>query len=118
MIHWGESSQGEWKLQIADLRALDVGMVTAARLDLYGTDAPRQTHPWLTPLGFDGSRFKLRLNVQPGYRYEIQASTDMADWTAVATTSSESDALYEYKDDVASNVLRRFFRAIRTPLQP
>ena len=118
VVNWGESSQGEWKLHVADLRAFDVGTVTEVRLELYGTDAPQQTQPWLTLLGFEGGQFKFQLHTEPGYRYEIQTSTNMSEWTVVATTRAESGDLFEYKDNGMSNVLQRFFRALRTPLPP
>ena len=40
--HWGEASDGNWTLKIADRAAQDAGTLTAATLTFYGTSTPPQ----------------------------------------------------------------------------
>lgn len=40
--HWGENSQGIWKIQVRDSRAGSPSIMTAARITVFGTDAPLQ----------------------------------------------------------------------------
>ena len=118
LLNWGESSQGEWTLQIADLRANATGVVKAARLDLFGTDAPDQTRPWLAISGFEGGRFQLRMTAQPGYRYEVQASTNLSDWTTLLATNLTSASTVELKEESVAAFQGRYFRAVRQPSAP
>lgn len=40
--HWGENSQGTWKVQVRDLRSSTTATLQAARITIYGTSAPTQ----------------------------------------------------------------------------
>jgi subtilisin-like proprotein convertase family protein len=40
--HWGENSQGIWKIQVRDLRSGTTATMTAARITIFGTAAPTQ----------------------------------------------------------------------------
>lgn len=40
--HWGENSQGTWKVQVRDLRSSATATLQAAKVTIYGTAAPTQ----------------------------------------------------------------------------
>lgn len=118
VVNWGESSQGEWKLQIADWRPGSVGSIRSVRLDLVGTNSNELTRPWFTASGFEGQQFALRLAAQAGYRYQIQTTRDFTNWTTVLTTNVASATSIEFREAVPNLLQPQFFRAIRGPIQP
>lgn len=118
VLNWGETSQGEWKLHIADLRANTVGSLKAVRLELFGTDAPEKTQPLLNAALIGGAKLQLRMTGQSGYRYEIQASTNWSDWTAILSTNLTQGTTFETSESVTAGSPSRFFRAVRLPLPP
>ena len=115
VLHWGEASQGEWKLQISDLRALSVGTVKSARLELFGVDLPDQTRPFLEASPVGGGKFRLRMTGILGARYEIQASADFANWATILSTTLTTSTTIEVGDTGSAGFSSRFYRAVRLP---
>jgi hypothetical protein len=71
--------------------------------------------PELTAVGFAPDQgFQLRLRGEPETGYQVEASTNLVDWTAwpVAT---EADGLATFRDASASAHPRRFYRAGTVP---
>jgi hypothetical protein len=70
--------------------------------------------PRLTPLGFAGGRFLLRVEGDSGADYAIEASTTLADWTAIATNRATAGS-FLFLDESAPARQRRFYRAFLVP---
>ncbi|MBI2946047.1 MAG: S8 family serine peptidase [Verrucomicrobia bacterium] len=117
VANWGETSQGQWRIHVADFRAAAVGEVKDIRLELFGADASEQTQPWLNAVSVSGGKIQLRMTGRPGYRYEIQASTNFADWVAILSRNLTSGTTIELNDVDITAASARFFRAVRFPLQ-
>jgi len=58
--------------------------------------------------------FQATFAAEPGIRFLIQASTNFANWSTVATVVGQDGAL-NYLDTQATNAPARFYRAVREP---
>jgi len=116
VANWGETSQGQWRIQFTDLRAALAGQVKDLRLELFGSDASDQTQPWLNAAFVPSGKIQLRMTGRPGYRYEIQASTNFADWATLLSRNLTSGTTIELNDVDIAAAPARFFRAVRFPL--
>jgi len=45
-----------------------------------------------------------------GSHYTLEASTDLSDWTALASLVAGPDGMFEFLDVSASNLTARFYR--------
>jgi hypothetical protein len=61
------------------------------------------------PLGSNG--FNVVLNSLPGLNYEIEASTNLVDWTTI-TNFVSTDSPFYFTDPTAKNFKYRFYRAV------
>jgi hypothetical protein len=59
-----------------------------------------------TPIPHAG--FQLTLNVDPGYKYDLQATTDFIEWQSIG--EFKADGLLDFTDAGATNYLTRFYR--------
>ncbi|MBI4660511.1 MAG: S8 family serine peptidase [Verrucomicrobia bacterium] len=118
VFHWGEMSQGVWKVQVADLNSDKAGTIQFVRLELFGTESPRETRPWLSASRLGETQVRLRLTAEPGYRYEIQSSANFVDWIGILTTNLITNGTVELDEDIAGNFQPRYFRALRQPSSP
>jgi subtilisin-like proprotein convertase family protein/subtilisin family serine protease len=116
VANWGETSQGQWRIHVADLRAALAGLIRNIRLELFGSDASEQTQPWLNVIPAPGGKIQIRMTGRPGYRYEIQASTNFADWLTILSRNLPSGTTIELNDVDITARSARFFRAVRFPL--
>ncbi len=64
---------------------------------------------------FEGGEFVLILRGEPLRTYIIEASPDLAQWSAVATNAAGADGLLTLTDSEASLLERRFYRACEHP---
>src|ERR1035437_953352 len=55
-----------------------------------------------------GSAFQLTLNVDPGFTYDLQATTDFLKWQSIANLNG--DGLFDFTDTDSANYLNRFYR--------
>jgi hypothetical protein len=62
--------------------------------------------------GAGTGKVQLDLNVVPSRTYAIQASTDLTNWTAIATRNATNYLLNV--TDSAAGIARRFYRAVQT----
>ncbi|MBI2949647.1 MAG: S8 family serine peptidase, partial [Verrucomicrobia bacterium] len=60
--------------------------------------------------------FKLRLLGDPGKAYEIQASTNLKDWTPLATNRTSRDGFFVWSDSGFNTSQPRFYRAVLSAL--
>jgi PKD repeat protein len=65
---------------------------------------------WTPPL-LNG-QFRLQLQGQSNQVYEIQVSTNLHDWTAIAAVPASSNGLLRFVDPQAGQFQRRFYRAV------
>jgi hypothetical protein len=68
-----------------------------------------------TPEILANGRVTVRFTGEAGARYEIQVSSDLKQWTVVATVAANADGKLEFTEDLKSGSGARFFRAQRLP---
>src|ERR1700722_19334750 len=59
-----------------------------------------------------GGKFQLKLQGQSSQVYEIQASTDLKSWTAIATNQASATGSLSFADSRANRFSSRFYRAV------
>jgi hypothetical protein len=57
-----------------------------------------------------GSKWLLKCAGAAGSHYTLEASTDLSDWTALASLVAGPDGMFEFLDVSASNLTARFYR--------
>ena len=77
-----------------------------ATLVIYATTAAT-----LESAGMVNGQFAFNVNGVPGYQYVVQASSDLAKWTAVETNT----APFTFLDGSASEIGKRFYRTVSVP---
>jgi hypothetical protein len=55
---------------------------------------------------------RLRMGVNPGATYEVQATADLVNWTTIRTVTATSTGVIDALDSDARNYPQRFYRAI------
>jgi hypothetical protein len=61
-------------------------------------------------------QFHFTLTGTPSFRYEIQASTDLTNWSTLATlVNSNLNGVLQYSDPAATNLGRHFYRGRLVP---
>jgi subtilisin-like proprotein convertase family protein len=118
VFNWGELSSGQWRIEIADLRLNRAGTLNSLRLELFGTALDAGVTPTLTSLGYAGGQFRFLLNGDAGPRYELQASTNLRDWTVLVQTNITTGHAIEIWAPATPALPHRFFRAVRGPFPP
>ena len=113
VFNWGEHSQGRWDVEIVDQRQNEAGTLISIRIDLFGTTAPLLARPVLVPTGFEDDKFKMVLTGVSGGRYEVQGSTDLANWIGLAQATIAPDSNTATFNLAAVNSTFRFYRAVR-----
>ena len=78
------------------------------------TLTPSLAAPSLVSLGLNNGAFKLRVNGFAGQKIVTEASTDLAQWTAIATNTI-SGSSFDLLDEQAAGTPARFFRAFLLP---
>ncbi|HWH70062.1 MAG TPA: hypothetical protein VNT26_11805, partial [Candidatus Sulfotelmatobacter sp.] len=58
-----------------------------------------------------GNRLQFSISIQPGFRYAVEASTNLMNWVSVATNTGS--CLFE--DSEASQFPRRYYRSVYLP---
>jgi len=61
-----------------------------------------------------GQIFGLTVNLDPGYSYALEASTDLFQWQPI-TTFTDGGGLFDVVDLDSTNCLNRFYRLHWTP---
>ena len=67
---------------------------------------------WESVEALPGGRLRLLLQAQPGRTISIQASTNLIDWSALATATAEEKP-FSFVDTNAPTLPQRFYRAIQ-----
>ena len=65
-------------------------------------------------LQFPASQFKCDISVQPDFRYEVQASSNLLVWARLAT-SLATNIIFKFVDTNSPTVNTRFYRAVTLP---
>lgn len=71
--------------------------------------------PYLSPLGWAGGWFALRLAGEPGRRYAVEASTNLTVWTALWTNTTDLELGTVEFTDRAARPAYRFYRGRLVP---
>lgn len=66
----------------------------------------------ITSKSFSNGLFQMQFAGAPGSNYVLQASTDMVNWTSLATSPATANPL-NFADQVGSNYARRFYRVLQ-----
>lgn len=80
--HWGELAGGTWQVRISDLRFLDTGSVTEARLELYGALLPEPVLGAPTP-----HTLLIALPAVDGLTATLEATSQFNSWLPVSWTA-------------------------------
>ncbi len=85
-------------------------MLSAARSFWVAVNTPAP--PSMSAAGFgDNGQFRMMISGDPGVDFIVEASTNLADWTALATNSLPAVS-HEIADTAASNHPARFYRTL------
>jgi subtilisin-like proprotein convertase family protein len=113
VFHWGELSDGEWKVKVVDRRARNTGVLESVRIELFGTSDFAGAGWVLQPRGLDGDGFRFSLGGAGGARVALQTSLDLLLWTTLVETNVPPEAAgLELKVPVGNRVVGRFYRVI------
>lgn len=104
--HWGESAQGTWTVQIADLAAFNTGTLNALQLDLYGSMPQASLAANLTN---NAAQLELRAPA-PGWRYQLETSTNLVNWVPLTTLQIDTTGQARFIDPDSAGA-RKFYRA-------
>ena len=74
------------------------------------TPPPSSTVPPAQTLSVNG--FQFTLNTAPDTTWRIDASTNLSSWRPVSTNTADSSGTLQFTDLLATNYLRRFYRAV------
>jgi subtilisin-like proprotein convertase family protein len=112
----GQNSHGDWNLYIYDLRILDGGMINGGwTLTLYTSEPqpPRFISSSFVPPAVDDlGMFSVTLVGEPNRMHVIEASTDLQNWTPIATNDLPTGT-FLFSNPPPSTLL--FYRAVRLP---
>ena len=75
---------------------------------------PPTSAPVVVPAVLTNASVRLTLTGDSNYTYELQASTNLSNWTTLLTTNSPAPPL-NWTDTNAGNFLRRFYRVLLGP---
>lgn len=109
VFHWGETSYGQWKINVSDQRATTTGLLKSLKVQFMGAADVR---PILIPLGINNGQFQFRLLGAAGSSYHLEASTDLSHWTPMFEVGPlESDSIDLTQPNPAVEPFR-YFRAL------
>lgn len=69
----------------------------------------------LGPAAWTNQRFQFRLTGNPGATYRIDSSTNLVQWTAIATQTIPTAGFVVFGDSATANFQLRFYRAVLVP---
>jgi subtilisin-like proprotein convertase family protein len=108
----GVDPNGKWVLFIADMAVGDLSTLDSWGLQISGTTGSTiNTTPTTTLQG--GTYFGIWLNGIVGRTYQIQCSSNMADWTAAASVVLSSSPYFWV--DSSPMAGSKFYRAVLQP---
>ena len=109
-FNWGEDSKGVWQVQISDRRAGNAGMLTRAKLEVFGTTP---SAPTLLARTLGNGQFTLGVAGTPALGYTLQVNTNATatNWTTLFSTNAPA-SIFDLIDSSASGA-RRFYRLVR-----
>jgi subtilisin-like proprotein convertase family protein/subtilisin family serine protease len=106
--NWGESPLGTWTLKIADVNPGKTGTLDSAQLDLLGSVPTRFWMTTAAALPVLHATYNA-----PGAdcrQFVFEASTNLSDWTGIATNTMCNGGTMEFTDSDAVNYPSRFYR--------
>ena len=105
-------------LTLADAQAAQAGQYSVRVKNAVGSlvSAPANLTVIIPPLVMDvaafaiqsDQTFQLTLNVDPGFNFDLQATTDLVQWQTV--TNFAADGLFDFVDVDSTNYPNRFYR--------
>lgn len=109
-FNWGEDSKGVWQVKISDRRAGNAGMLTRAKLEVFGTTP---SAPTLLARTLGNGQFTLGVAGTPALGYTLQVNTNATatNWTTLFSTNAPA-SIFDLIDSSASGA-RRFYRLVR-----
>ena len=109
----GRDPTGTWSLYVLDDEIIDDGFIKGGwELTLfYGDDVAPKFIDWVY---LDDGTFQTTLIGTAGLTHVVQASTDLVNWTSVATNTLPTGS-FLFTTPVPTTGAKQFYRAIRTP---
>ncbi len=104
--HWGESAVGTWRITIADVAPKGTGHLDKLSLEIHGS----HPQPTLEAQYRSGTCIINVKSPASGWRYLIEASTDLHQWTPVSTVQIDGAGTAIYGDS-RPGFGARFYRA-------
>ena len=105
-------------LALADVEAAQSGQYSVRVSNAVGAlvTAPANLTVLTPPVVMDvvsgpqspGAGFQLTLNVDPGFSYDLQATTDFVQWQSIANFNAAG--LFDFTDTASTNYPSRFYR--------
>jgi hypothetical protein len=104
--HWGAQAAGVWQVRIADRISGNAGTLHALHLQLHGSTP--QAALSISPTK---DAVSIQLSVAaPGWRYHLDASPDLKNWTPLGTVLVGDDGQADFLDTSAP-AAQKFYRA-------
>jgi subtilisin-like proprotein convertase family protein len=110
-FHWGESSEGLWRVRIADPRSGQAGRLVRLSLKLHGSRVwlPREIGPALEWVVVGQASGSLRIFGRAGEAYVLERSADLKAWTPWWQTNAPTD-IFEASVPLTGNIPAIFLR--------
>ena len=111
---YASDPNGTWSLYVVDDALVDTGVIAGGwSLALAWQSTPLAVQLSAPILMSDGCS-QVTLQAQPGKTYTIEASTDLRNWTPIATNTLSS-SIWTFVDLNGTNFTQRFYRAVCRP---
>jgi hypothetical protein len=95
------------------LPSLEGKCVTGGRLNL--RKALRAPLRLITLSKAGDEPFQLRVSADPNRTCVIEVTTNLANWSPIATNTTSANGTFDYTDEQSPSSAQRFYRAVSTP---
>lgn len=111
VFHWGETSEGLWRVKVADMRPGVEGMLGPVTLSLYGSEpgAGAARRPVIQASGWSTGGFNLTVQGEAGRTYVVEAGADLRAWSVLWRTNLLGTR-FDYVDRGIGRESVRFYR--------
>jgi uncharacterized repeat protein (TIGR01451 family) len=110
----GTDANGTWSLYVVDDALMDTGIISGGWSLTLAWDGPLGPFSLAAPRITTDGYCQMTLQAQVGKTFLIQASTDLLNWTPIATNTLSSPT-WTFTDSSSGNIAKRFYRAVYQP---
>ena len=117
VMNWGESSQGVWRVRVADARKNDAtGMVKSLALTVYGTGEANVPHVYdnfrISAWTVKEGAIRLSVTGPPMLPLQIEGSFDLQNWTALYSTNTRNGK-FDYSEALLPDDVVKYYRVTK-----